>query len=66
MCCAGSSGVPCGMAGCSACVRFLLENGRRLAAQMGSAYPELPAKRDFIERALKAEEERFGKLSSRA
>jgi alanyl-tRNA synthetase len=31
-----------------------------LAAEMGSAYPELAAKRDFIERALKAEEERFG------
>src|SRR5690606_31742384 len=31
-----------------------------LVAQMGAAYPELEAKRDFIERALKAEEERFG------
>ncbi|MGN6518050.1 MAG: alanine--tRNA ligase [Dokdonella sp.] len=27
---------------------------------MGDAYPELPAKRDLVERALKAEEERFG------
>ena len=31
-----------------------------LVAQMGAAYPELETKRDFIERALKAEEERFG------
>ena len=31
-----------------------------LCEQMGEAYPELAAKRDFIERALKAEEERFG------
>ena len=30
-----------------------------LIEQMGSAYPELVAKRDLIERALKAEEERF-------
>jgi alanyl-tRNA synthetase len=27
---------------------------------MGDAYPELPAKRELVERALKAEEERFG------
>ncbi|MGA9827948.1 MAG: alanine--tRNA ligase, partial [Rhodanobacteraceae bacterium] len=27
---------------------------------MGGAYPELPAKRELVERALKAEEERFG------
>ncbi|HEU4663941.1 MAG TPA: alanine--tRNA ligase [Dokdonella sp.] len=27
---------------------------------MGGAYPELPAKRDLVERALRAEEERFG------
>jgi len=27
---------------------------------MGEAYPELPAKRELVERALKAEEERFG------
>ncbi|ANB18303.1 alanine--tRNA ligase [Dokdonella koreensis] len=27
---------------------------------MGEAYPELPAKRDVVERALKVEEERFG------
>jgi alanyl-tRNA synthetase len=31
-----------------------------LIAEMGQAYPELPAKRDIVERALKAEEERFG------
>ena len=31
-----------------------------LDAEMGNAYPDLSAKRDFIERALKAEEERFG------
>src|SRR5690606_16809446 len=31
-----------------------------LSTEMGSAYPELVARRDFIERALKAEEERFG------
>ncbi len=31
-----------------------------LDSEMGTAYPELSAKRDFIERALKAEEERFG------
>ncbi len=31
-----------------------------LVAEMGQAYPELAAKRDFVERALKAEEERFG------
>jgi alanyl-tRNA synthetase len=31
-----------------------------LVSQMGEAYPELAAKRDFVERALKAEEERFG------
>ncbi|WP_024868145.1 alanine--tRNA ligase [Pseudoxanthomonas suwonensis] len=30
-----------------------------LVAQMGEAYPELPAARDTVERALKAEEERF-------
>ncbi|UNK56829.1 alanine--tRNA ligase [Pseudoxanthomonas daejeonensis] len=30
-----------------------------LSAQMGDAYPELPAARDLVERALKAEEERF-------
>ncbi len=30
-----------------------------LDAVMGEAYPELPAKRDLVERALKAEEERF-------
>ncbi len=31
-----------------------------LVEQMGEAYPELASKQDFIERALKAEEERFG------
>ncbi|TAH46897.1 MAG: alanine--tRNA ligase [Gammaproteobacteria bacterium] len=31
-----------------------------LVEQMGDAYPELKAKREFVERALKAEEERFG------
>jgi alanyl-tRNA synthetase len=31
-----------------------------LVAEMGAAYPELPAKRDIVEKALKAEEERFG------
>jgi alanyl-tRNA synthetase len=31
-----------------------------LIAEMGQAYPELPAKRDLVERSLKAEEERFG------
>ena len=31
-----------------------------LVAEMGQAYPELAAKRDFVERALRAEEERFG------
>ena len=31
-----------------------------LVAEMGDAYPELLAKREFVERALKAEEERFG------
>ena len=31
-----------------------------LVAEMGGAYPELAAKRDLVERALKAEEERFG------
>ncbi|MGB0134200.1 alanine--tRNA ligase, partial [Dokdonella sp.] len=31
-----------------------------LVSQMGAAYPELAAKQEFIERALKAEEERFG------
>jgi alanyl-tRNA synthetase len=31
-----------------------------LVSQMGEAYPELAAKRDFVERALRAEEERFG------
>ena len=30
-----------------------------LSALMGQAYPELPAKLDLVERALKAEEERF-------
>ncbi|WDS36414.1 alanine--tRNA ligase [Pseudoxanthomonas sp.] len=30
-----------------------------LSALMGDAYPELPAKLDLVERALKAEEERF-------
>jgi alanyl-tRNA synthetase len=30
-----------------------------LVEQMGEAYPELPAARDLVERALKAEEERF-------
>src|SRR6218665_511494 len=30
-----------------------------LSALMGGAYPELPAKLDLVERALKAEEERF-------
>src|SRR5690606_34862266 len=30
-----------------------------LVAQMGEAYPELPAARDTVQRALKAEEERF-------
>ncbi|SEK85754.1 alanyl-tRNA synthetase [Pseudoxanthomonas sp. GM95] len=30
-----------------------------LSALMGEAYPELPAKLDLVERALKAEEERF-------
>ena len=30
-----------------------------LVAQMGEAYPELPAARDTVERALRAEEERF-------
>ena len=31
-----------------------------LVEVMGDAYPELVAKREFVERALKAEEERFG------
>ncbi|MFI4968761.1 MAG: alanine--tRNA ligase [Lysobacterales bacterium] len=31
-----------------------------LVEVMGDAYPELPAKRELVERALKAEEERFG------
>jgi alanyl-tRNA synthetase len=31
-----------------------------LVAEMGDAYPELKAKRDFVERTLKAEEDRFG------
>src|SRR5262244_491324 len=31
-----------------------------LAAEMGAAYPELPAKRNIVEKALLAEEERFG------
>jgi alanyl-tRNA synthetase len=31
-----------------------------LVEVMGEAYPELAAKREFVERALKAEEERFG------
>ncbi len=31
-----------------------------LCAEMGAAYPELPARRELVERALKAEEERFG------
>ena len=31
-----------------------------LVAVMGDAYPELPARRELVERALKAEEERFG------
>ena len=31
-----------------------------LVAEMGEAYPELVAKRERVERALKAEEERFG------
>ncbi|MEO5622634.1 MAG: alanine--tRNA ligase, partial [Dokdonella sp.] len=31
-----------------------------LVEMMGDAYPELTAKSDFVERALKAEEERFG------
>ncbi|HEY8009515.1 MAG TPA: alanine--tRNA ligase, partial [Rudaea sp.] len=31
-----------------------------LVAEMGQAYPELAAKRDTVEKALKAEEERFG------
>ncbi|HMM68312.1 MAG TPA: alanine--tRNA ligase, partial [Dokdonella sp.] len=31
-----------------------------LVKEMGEAYPELASKQDFIERALKAEEERFG------
>ncbi len=31
-----------------------------LCAEMGAAYPELPAKRELVERALRAEEERFG------
>jgi len=30
-----------------------------LSALMGDAYPELPARQDLVERALKAEEERF-------
>src|SRR5690606_5712598 len=30
-----------------------------LVALMGEAYPELAAKQDFVERALKAEEDRF-------
>jgi alanyl-tRNA synthetase len=30
-----------------------------LVAQMGEAYPELAAKQEFVERALKAEEDRF-------
>jgi alanyl-tRNA synthetase len=33
---------------------------RPLIAEMGEAYPELVAKRELIERALKTEEERFG------
>ena len=31
-----------------------------LVAEMGQAYPELTAKRDTVEKALRAEEERFG------
>ncbi|MCW5569382.1 MAG: alanine--tRNA ligase, partial [Dokdonella sp.] len=31
-----------------------------LCAEMGAAYPELPARRELVERALRAEEERFG------
>ncbi|HSE11080.1 MAG TPA: alanine--tRNA ligase [Rudaea sp.] len=31
-----------------------------LVDEMGAAYPELAAKRDIVEKALKAEEERFG------
>ena len=31
-----------------------------LVEEMGAAYPELPAKRDTVEKALLAEEERFG------
>src|SRR5258706_11615704 len=31
-----------------------------LVAEMGAAYPELAAKRSLVEKALKAEEERFG------
>lgn len=31
-----------------------------LVVEMGKAYPELAARQDFIERALKAEEDRFG------
>ncbi len=31
-----------------------------LVAEMGTAYPELAAKRSIVEKALKAEEERFG------
>jgi len=31
-----------------------------LVAEMGAAYPELAAKRSIVEKALKAEEERFG------
>ena len=31
-----------------------------LCNEMGAAYPELPARRELVERALRAEEERFG------
>jgi alanyl-tRNA synthetase len=39
---------------------FFYEMVAALVEVMGDAYPELPAKRGLVERALKAEEERFG------
>src|SRR6187402_3874167 len=39
---------------------FFYEMVGALIEVMGDAYPELTAKRDLVERALKAEEERFG------
>jgi alanyl-tRNA synthetase len=40
---------------------FLYKLVPGLAAHMGAAYPELPARQDYIAQVIRAEEERFGK-----